>query len=284
MIEYKIVKIKSKLQIDAPSEEYLFENGMQSISSYNRKGSTIIEMIFNDIGDKKIVQMLQKASNNKEKFSISKLQTKDWVLESQKSLKPINIEFINIHNSFYKRKYYSKVDIHINEGLAFGTGHHETTVGCIRSLISLSKKKRLKQVLDLGCGSAILSIVSSKLWKSECISVDNDIKSIKVAENNIKINEVSSAIKTINIDVLSNFYKIPNREYDLIVINIYANTINHLRFKLKEILKRKKFIILSGFTISQERMVLSNYRALGFIRVNRLIQNGWVTLTLERNF
>ena len=257
---------------------------MQSINSYNRTDSVILEMIFNDIGDRKIERIIRKVTNSKEKVLISKLQTKDWVLESQKNLQPINVEFIHIHNTFHVKSYYSRVDILINESLAFGTGQHETTVGCIKSMIDLSKKQKIKQVLDLGCGSAILSIASSKIWKCQCTAVDNDIQSIKVADHNVRINSVATSIKTMTIDILDNFYQIPNNNFDLVLINIYANTINQIKFNMKKILKIGSFVILSGFTIGQERMVMRNYQTLGFIRVNRLTQNGWVTLTMKRIF
>ena len=103
-------------------------------------------------------------------YTNKNLKSKNWVLESQKNLSPISINGLIIHNDSYPKNKYKKIDITINESIAFGTGHHETTSGCAKGMLYLHKYKNIKHILDIGTGTGLFSNYSSKTLENKCTS------------------------------------------------------------------------------------------------------------------
>ena len=216
------------------------------------------------------------------RYTQKKMETKNWVEENQKSLSPISLNSLNIHNDTHPKNKYKKIDITINESVAFGTGHHETTLGCLRAMFFISKYNNFKQILDIGSGTGLLAIVGAKLWKSKVLAIDNDTNAVIAAKTNSRINSVSTQVQSKYHDVVKAKKKIDiGVKYDLIIINIYSNTINKIRYDLRSMIRSKGCIILSGFNTDQKRSIEANYRNLGLIPIKRFIDNNWVTLVLK---
>ena len=150
-------------------------------------------------------------------------------------------------------------------------------------MLYISKyNNNVQQILDIGSGTGLLAIVGAKLWKTKVLAVDNDNNAVIAANTNAKNNNVSTYVTSKYNDVVKSPEKITtNSKFDLIVVNIYSNTINKIRNDIKNMLDKKGFVILSGFDVNQKRPIEANFRNLGIITVKRFIVNNWVTLVLK---
>ena len=280
MTKYVEAIIKSDLSIDELDDDYLFEKGIISISQANIGEDQCVSFHFDKKNETNIIKIIQSVFGKFINFNIKNIPKKNWVLETQKNLKPIISKDIIIRNDNYSRSKYSNIDVCINASMAFGTGHHGTTHGCIEALSDLSKNRKINNFLDIGTGSGILSIISSKLWYCSGIAIDNDPVAIEMTKINFKKNNVNQSITYKVLDIMRDCKKLQSNGYDLIIVNILANVINKVRFDLKRLLDNNGILILSGITYSQKRSILMYFLSIGFIKIKEIQYAEWVTLTL----
>lgn len=159
-----------------------------------------------------------------------------------------------------------QIPLHIPAGLAFGTGEHETTALCLEWLSRQSLSE--KHVLDLGCGSGILAIAAMKLGAETATAIDNDPDALVVTEANASKNEVDLTILH-QLDLESN--------YDLIVANIYADTLIEYAESVQRVLNSGGLLALSGILESQSEQVKRSYSDIRFDSVE--LRNNWVMLS-----
>ncbi len=280
MTKYVEAIIKSDLSIDELDDDYLFEKGIISISQANIGEDQCVSFHFDKKNETNIIKIIQSVFGKFINFNIKNIPKKNWVLETQKNLKPIISKDIIIHNDNYSRSKYSNIDVCINASMAFGTGHHGTTHGCIEALSDLRKNRKINNFLDIGTGSGILSIISSKLWYCSGIAIDNDPVAIEITKINFKKNNVNQSITYKVLDIMRDCKKLQSNGYDLIIVNILANVINKVRFDLKRLLDNNGILILSGITYSQKRSILMYFLSIGFIKLKEIQYAEWITLTL----
>lgn len=187
-------------------------------------------------------------------YFIEKIKEKiDWSVKWQKLHKVIRLRPFIVLPPFLNKELTTpyKYKIVINPSFAFGTGSHPTTKMCIKYLSKYVKKNDV--VLDMGTGSAILSIAAEKLGAKQIIAVDIDEIALKEAKKNIKINRCK------NIS-LSNFLSPDLIEvFDVVVCNILFNDIIKLRDTFAKVTKKKGFLILSGLLIEQKDDVIKHF-------------------------
>ena len=170
-----------------------------------------------------------------------------------------------------------KVIIELDPGMAFGTGHHTTTRMCLEMLEILVKPE--DAILDLGCGSGILSIASAKMGSEKVIGIDNDETAVKVAMENIEINGISKSVSILT-------GSIPNKDMskhsnDIIVANISSKIILDLSIEITEHLKPGGHLIVSGFLDINESEIINKFKALNLSVLSRLSTADWVALSLR---
>lgn len=280
MTKYVEAIIKSDLSIDELDDDYLFEKGIISISQANTGKDQCISFHFDKKNKTNIIKIIQSVFGKFVNFNIKNIPKKNWLIETQKNLKPIISKDIIIHNDNYSRSKYSNIDLCINASMAFGTGHHGTTYGCIEALSDLRKNRKINNFLDIGTGSGILSIISSKLWYCSGIAIDNDPVAIEITKINFKKNNVNPSVTYKVLDIMRDCKKLQGNGYDLIIVNILANVINKVRFDLKKLLDKDGILILSGITYSQKRSILMYFLSIGFMKIKEIQYAEWVTLTL----
>jgi len=280
MTKYVEAIIKSDLSIDELDDDYLFEKGIISILRENTGEDQYISFHFDKKNETNIIKIIQSVFGKFVNFNIKNIPKKNWVLETQKNLKPIISKDIIIHNDNYSRSKYSNIDLCINASMAFGTGHHGTTYGCIEALSDLRKNRKINNFLDIGTGSGILSIISSKLWYCSGIAIDNDPVAIEITKINFKKNNVNPSVTYKVLDIIRDCKKLQSNGYDLIIVNILANVINKIRFDLKKLLDKNGILILSGITYSQKRSILMYFLSIGFMKIKEIQYAEWITLTL----
>ena len=212
-------------------------------------------------------------SLNKDVHVETKKQIKkneDWIKKYQDSIKPICVGNFYIRPD-WEKKDKSKDNIIINPALAFGSGHHESTYGCILQLQNYLKKD--DRLLDVGCGSGILSIVAAKLGAVVDIC-DTDELAIKSAKDNFELNNVQYCDSWIG-SVSSR-----DKEYDVVVANIIADILVMLSNDLKISVKKDGYLILSGILEKYIDKVEKKFSTMKLIKKYK--KNEWFTLVLKR--
>lgn len=215
------------------------------------------------------------------KIIVHKIQNTDWVSEMQKYYTPISIENIYISNSENIQNCPKNMTpIQIDASMAFGTGDHNTTKGCIEALLHFKEYFKNNsendfKILDVGTGTGILSIISSKIWpNAKIFATEIDPIALDIAKNNSIIN--NSKIQ------FSDSYRDTSfpEQFDIIVANILAKPLIEMAPDFKNMIKNKGIVILSGLIDEQFENILSIYRKNQFDLYKKLNYNNWVVIIL----
>jgi ribosomal protein L11 methyltransferase len=172
------------------------------------------------------------------------------------------------------------VNLRIEAGAAFGTGHHGTTVGCLLAFDRLLKAHRFQKVLDVGCGTGVLAIAASRCGAARAVGTDIDRVSVRISRENAGLNQVRA--RFVHADGLDHRAVRAAGPYDLVFANILARPLVGLAQPIRRALKPGGVAILSGLLRSQERMVRAAWLARGFRLRSRLHRDAWATLVMQR--
>ncbi|MBP5534746.1 MAG: 50S ribosomal protein L11 methyltransferase [Alphaproteobacteria bacterium] len=208
---------------------------------------------------------------------------KNWLRENLLDFPPLELGKYYIYGSHIENPRIPKgmVALQIDAATAFGSGEHATTQGCLQAFEDVLKTTKPKRVLDMGCGSGILSMAAAKvLGKDVKIdAVDIDPESVRVTKENIKINGVEKNIKVFQSEGYANV----TDQYDLIFANILARPLMEMAPDLYKHLNAGGMAILSGFLNGQKSWVLRAHAKAGleFVRVYKIKE--WSTAIVKRN-
>lgn len=175
-----------------------------------------------------------------------------------------------------------RIDIRLDAGLAFGSGEHETTRGCLLALERMSRGRQRCRILDLGTGSGVLAIAAAKLLYRRVLASDIDQRSVIVAAQNAARNNVAPFVHVIRGDGWRNKIVRHRGPYDLVFANILARPLAAMAHELALNLAPGGIAILSGLLRSQERFVLTAHRRHGLWLCDRIHMGGWTTLVLQK--
>lgn len=246
------------------------------------KGKWELQAIFEGKPDETVLkQLIQNASKiakiEDPEIIVNPMPDKNWLLECYQSFKPITIGKYYIYGSHIAESLPTdKITLEIDAATAFGTGEHQTTHGCLEALNDLDFEP--KSVLDVGCGSGILSMAYAKTFQKPVDAVDIDEESVRVATQNASINGLDDLIHVWH----SNGYENVQQKYDLVLCNILARPLMDMAQDLKDHLNEGGQAILSGFLTRQERWVLKAHTDIGLKLVRRYRINGWGTVVVQK--
>jgi ribosomal protein L11 methyltransferase len=214
------------------------------------------------------------------------LPDKDWVAENQRSFQPFQVGPFWVHPSHNAEGMPARtIPLRIDAGMAFGTGTHATTRGCLTLLAGLDPKETANSV-DVGCGSGILAIAMAKLWQRPVRGGDNDAQAVDVAIENAELNGVAKLCRFVTSIGLSAPELASSAPYDLIVANILAGPLTDLAESFARALKPGGKVLLSGLLIEQADMILIAYGRQGFEFSHHIdLETGgaqWRTLLLHK--
>ena len=215
------------------------------------------------------------------------LPDRDWVAENQRSFRPFAVGPFWVHPSHVADgRPAGLLPLQIDAGLAFGTGTHATTRGCLEMLATLDPVETVNSV-DVGCGSGILAIAMARLWQRPVLGGDNDAEAVVVAAENAGLNGVGALCRFVSAAGLTAPELAAREPYDLIVANILAGPLIDLSDSFAAALRPGGRVLLSGLLVEQAACVLSGYRHRGFGFERRLdLETGgawWRTLLLRRS-
>lgn len=217
----------------------------------------------------------------------SETEDLDWINNWKKFFSSFTIENILIKPTWedVKPEDKDKFMIEIDPGISFGTGKHETTQLCIRQLIKYIKDGHPK-VLDVGCGSGILSIVALKLGASEVVGTDLDADCMISTHENMKVNHLDEKLGTFYvgnlIDDVDLQKQVGTEEYDIVVANILADVIIPMAPVIPDRLRKGGYFITSGIIDFKEDEVRDAIEKTGLKVIEINHQGEWVNITAQK--
>ena len=211
------------------------------------------------------------------------VESKDWVKASLEDLVPVPAGRFVVHGQHDRNRIApNKLGIEIEAALAFGTGHHGTTRGCLLLLDHVLKTWRPRRVLDLGTGTGVLAIAAAKALHERILASDIDPLSVTVARENARLNETGHLVQMIHATGFAAPQFAQRGPFDLVLANILANPLRQLATPMARHLAPSALVILSGLLTHQAPAVIAAYRARGLVPLRHLRIEGWSSLLLRR--
>jgi ribosomal protein L11 methyltransferase len=211
------------------------------------------------------------------------VEAKDWVAASLEDLVPVPAGRFIVHGRHDRaRVAANKLGIEIEAALAFGTGHHGTTRGCLLLLGQVLRSRQPRRVLDLGTGTGVLAIAAAKALRRRVLASDIDPVSVHVARDNARLNAVGNLVEAVCATGFSAPQFAARKPFDLVLANILANPLRQMATPMARHLAPSAFVILSGLLPHQARSVIASYRARGLLLRRELLIDGWSSLLLQR--
>lgn len=219
-------------------------------------------------------------------FLVSEVPEVDWVAQVKRELSPVEAGRFFVYGSHdVERVPSGSVPLLIEAAMAFGTGHHGTTLGCLRALDRLIDKGFVGQsVIDIGCGTAVLAMAAAKIFPGTILASDIDEVAVDVAEANVLANGLSGRIRCVEATGLDHDVLRASTPYDLVFANILKGPLIDLAPQIAAASSEGGFVILSGILNEQADEVLNVYVQNGYNLVHREEIVEWTTLTLCRRW
>lgn len=208
---------------------------------------------------------------------------RDWVATSLAGLKPVDAGRFLVHGAHDRDKAaLARIPIEIEAALAFGTGHHATTRGCLIAFDRLMRARHLHRVLDVGTGTGVLAIAAARMFHRRVVATDIDNVAVLVARDNARLNHVAPLFNAIHAPGVDAHDIRRHAPYDLIFANILLPPLKLMAKPMARLLAPHGRLILSGLLLEHANAAISAYRAQGLVLERRFNLDGWATLTLRR--
>ncbi|AWI91117.1 50S ribosomal protein L11 methyltransferase [Methylobacterium sp. DM1] len=211
------------------------------------------------------------------------IDQQDWVRASLEGLKPVRAGRFLVHGGHDRHQVRANdLAIEIEAALAFGTGHHGTTLGCLRALVDELKRRRPARVLDVGTGTGILGFAAAKALRTPVIAGDLDPEAVSTARGNARLNGLGPYMRLYHAPGVRHALADRPRGFDVVFANILARPLKRLAPSLTAVVADDGVLILSGLIERDVPGVLSTYRHRGFHLARSGVIEGWATLVLRR--
>ena len=214
----------------------------------------------------------------------ARVEATDWVRDSLAGLAPVAAGRFIVHGAHDRARIpVNHIGIEIEAALAFGTGHHGTTRGCLLVLDRLCKsfkRRHEPRILDLGTGSGVLAIAAARALRRRVLATDIDAEAIRVARANARLNRVGALVDIVKADGITSRALSARAPFDLVFANILLGPLQRLAAPLRRLIAPGGRIVLSGILPSQANAVIAAYRPMALEQ--RLDLAGWTTLVFIR--
>jgi ribosomal protein L11 methyltransferase len=211
------------------------------------------------------------------------VEARDWVKATLEELVPVRAGRFIVHGQHDRLSIPpNKLGIEIEAALAFGTGHHGTTRGCLLLLDHVLKTWHPRRVLDVGTGTGVLAIAAAKALRARVLASDIDPLSVRVARDNARLNASGNWVTAIEATGFSAPHFANRGPFDLVLANILANPLRQMATEMAAHLAPSGLVILSGLLPHQAQSVIAAYRARGLVLQRHLQIEGWSSLLMRR--
>lgn len=264
----------------------VFEPGETAVASFETEdgGPWLFEAYFSRSPDEAAIRDLIRpyVGDEADRAVFMTVDQQDWVKASLEGLVPVRAGRFLVHGSHDRDKVrVNDWAIEIEAALAFGTGHHGTTRGCLMALADELKRRKPRHVLDVGTGTGILAFAAAEALKQTVVAGDIDPIAIDVAKENARLNGVGPWLKFyVGPGTRSGLARHPGH-FDLVMANILAKPLRLLAPEIARVASRDGTLILSGLLTCDVAGVLSAYAAQGWHLHHRYDLDGWVALVLK---
>jgi ribosomal protein L11 methyltransferase len=215
-------------------------------------------------------------------ITFDSVEAKDWVKATLEELVPVRAGRFIVHGHHDRARIpANKLGIEIEAALAFGTGHHGTTRGCLLLLDDVLKAYLPRRVLDLGTGTGVLAIAAAKALQIKVLASDIDPLSVRVAHENARLNGTGDLVETVHATGFSAPDFARRGPFDLVLANILANPLRQMATPMAKHLAPSALVILSGLLPHQAQGVIAAYRARGLVLKRHIQVEGWSSLLLR---
>lgn len=218
-------------------------------------------------------------------FLVSEVPEVDWVAKVRRDLAPVEAGRYFVHGSHdADRVPEGRTALLIEAAMAFGTGHHGTTLGCLRALDRLAGAGvRPSGVADIGCGTAVLAMAAARTWDCPVIASDIDRVAVEVAKANVVANGLEGWVDCVEASGFNHPDLAVRAPFGLVFANILKGPLIELAPAVARHTKAEGFVILSGILNEQADEVAAVYSRSGFNPISREEIVDWTTLTLRRS-
>ena len=264
----------------------IFCEGEAAVAAFERPGgSWDITLHFAQAPDRALLREIVARQAGKEiadTIAFDTIEARDWVKTSLESLVPVPAGRFVVHGAHDRARVpANKLNIEIEAALAFGTGHHGTTRGCLLLLDHLLKAYRPQRLLDLGTGTGVLAIAAAKALRRTVLASDIDVPSVRLARENARLNAAGNFLHVIRAASFSAPEFAALGPFDLVLANILANPLRQLAQPMSRYLAPGALVVLSGLLTPQAGGVIAAYRARGLVPLRHLTIDGWSSLLLR---
>jgi len=204
------------------------------------------------------------------------LSERDWNETWKKKFQPIDVGKTLAIVPPWETSPAGRTAIIVDPGMAFGTGHHETTRFCLATIERLAGQTAHGRFCDIGTGTGILAIAARKLGYAEAVGVDIDPLAIDAARRNVILNELD------NVTIHEGSVEKTTGQYDLVAANLLSEILKFLAPQIVARMKPDGLALLSGIMAGQEDEVIETFTALGTTVIEKLVDGRWVSLVIRR--
>ena len=238
---------------------------------------------FTDAPDETALLLLSTAFGAKP-FVVSEIPQTDWVAHVRRELAPVQAGRFFVYGSHDADKVPEDCEpLLIEAAMAFGTGHHGTTLGCLRALDRLAEAGFVgRNVADIGCGTAVLAMAAARIWPNPVLASDIDEVAVDVARSNVTANNLNGRVNCVEAAGFANPQLADRSPFDLVFANILKGPLVSLAPDMGSHVIDGGYAILSGILNEQADEVAEVYARHGFNTVHREEIVDWTTLTLAK--
>jgi ribosomal protein L11 methyltransferase len=285
--------VLARLATDADTAQRLlvsfseaFATGETAVSAFEEAGAWAVEVYFEHPPDQNVVRALVgelAGAAASEHLTFTAVAARDWVTQSLEGLAPVAAGRFVIHGAHDRHRIPSnRIGVEIEAALAFGTGHHGTTLGCLMALDRILDRRRPRRILDVGCGTGVLAIAAARATRRQVAAGDIDPVSVRVARDNARLNRAGALVKVVRANGLSDRRMRVGRPFDLVFANILLGPLKQLAHPIRQVVAPEARVVISGLLSGQANAALAAYRGRGLVLERRMTLDGWVTLVLVR--
>ncbi len=207
----------------------------------------------------------------------------NWVEKSLEGLKPVRAGRFFVHGRHDRDKTPpGAIGLEIEAALAFGTGHHGTTAGCLEEIDRLLNLREYENILDLGTGTGVLAIAAALKAHQPVLATDIDPVATRTALENSRLNGAAHLVRGFTANGTEDRRFDLHGPFDLVIANILARPLMRMAKSIGARMTRTATLVLSGLRVEDGPRILFAYRCQGFVLDRRREKDGWLTLTLVR--